>query len=94
MKAHIIQCNSAFLEDLKVEPQAEVLPHCLSIFMSNTESVEPGSHQDLGCCPGPASPTFPICRGLLLCEVWLPVSPLLQTIDRLEKSGILLTEEN
>lgn len=82
MKA-ITPCDSAFLQDRRVEPQAEVLPHGLSILMSSTESIKPGSHQDLGCVHGTASPTFPLCLGLLLCEVWLQFSPLVQTIDKL-----------
>lgn len=43
MKAHITPHDSASLQDLRVEPQAEVLPRCLSVLMSSIESVKPGS---------------------------------------------------
>ena len=69
MKARITLCDTALLQDRRVEPQAEVLPHCLSILMSSIESVKPGSDQDLRCIHGTASPTFRLCLGLLLCKV-------------------------
>lgn len=90
MKAPITSCVSVCPQDHGVEPQAEVLPHCLSILMSSAESVKPRSHQDHGT----ASPTFPLCLGLLLYEVWLQFSPLLQTINNYIKVEFLATSKN
>lgn len=90
MKAPVTPCVSVCLQDQGVEAQAEGLPHCLSILMSSAGSVKPRNHQDRGS----ASPPFPLCLGLLLCEAWLQFSPILQTTDNYRKVEFLATSKN